>query len=300
MVAQEIGRACAPGPRLITTSAALTGLAQAGDRCADTVAAVLAGDLIATWAVAEPQRSVLFDQPATRAEPHAGGYRIAGVKELVESADQADVFLVTAHGPDGPVQLLVPADTPGVTVSLSWTLDLVRRLARVEFADVVVGADAVVQSGEAAAAAVRTQLRVAATLAAAEIVGATDRAFAATLQWMFDRYSFGRSLASYQALKHRMADNKTWLEACHATAWGAAAAADTPGAAEAASVAKSYIGDKAPAIVQDCVQLHGGIGVTWEHDMHLYLRRVTLDRALYGTPAEHRRQITNLLDGSAA
>jgi alkylation response protein AidB-like acyl-CoA dehydrogenase len=299
MVAQEFGRACAPGP-LITTSAVLTGLARAGDRCADTVAAVLAGERIAAWAVSEPQRSVLFEQPVTRAEPHGTGYRITGVKELVESGDQADVFLVIASGPDGPVQLLVPADAPGVTVSTSWTLDLVRHLARVEFADVAVGADAVVQHGEAAADAARAQLRVAATLAAAETVGATDRAFAATLQWMFDRYSFGRSLASYQALKHRMADNKTWLEACHATAWAAAAAADTPAAAETVSAAKSYIGDKAPAIVQDCVQLHGGIGVTWEHDMHLYLRRVTVNRALYGTPAEHRRLITNLLDGSAA
>ena len=95
------------------------------------------------------------------------------------------------------------------------------------------------------------------------------------------------------ALKHRFADLKLTVEACLATAQAAAAAvgAGFPRADELVSVAKSYIGDHAPLVVQDCVQLHGGIGLTWDHDLHLYLRRVVQDTALFGTPGEHRERL---------
>ena len=301
IVAEETGRACAPGP-LITTAAVLTGLVRAGDRFAEAVEAVMSGACVASWAFYRPGRGLDLAAPPVRAEPDGGGYRLSGVADRVESGDQADLFLVTADSPGGPVQLLVPADADGVAVTPTWTLDIVRRAARVEFTGVAVPSDAAVHRGADAAAAAEAQLRIAAVLAAAEAAGAADRTFEFTVQWMFDRYTFGRPLASYQALKHRMADGKTWLEACHATVSAAAAALDDdPGtAAEAVSAAKSFVGDKAPTIIQECVQMHGGIGVTWEHDIHLYLRRATLDRALYGTPEEHRRRITDLLDRRAA
>ncbi|MFC5745827.1 acyl-CoA dehydrogenase family protein [Actinomadura rugatobispora] len=303
IVAEEMGRACAPGP-LTTTSAVLAGLARAGDRFAAAIEAIMSGETVASWAFYRPGRGLSLDHASlsARAEPDGEGYRLSGEVDRVESGDQAGVFLVTAGSPGGPVQLLVPADSPGVTVTPTWTLDVVRRTARVGFADVAVPPDAVVQRGAEAAAAVEAQLQIAAALAAAEMAGAADRTFEFTVQWMFDRYTFGRPLASYQALKHRMADNKTWLEACHATVSAAARALDDDPAeaAEAVSAAKSFVGAKAPVIIQDCVQMHGGIGVTWEHDIHLYLRRATLDRALYGTPEEHRRRITDLLDRRAA
>src|SRR5205085_12434587 len=114
-----------------------------------------------------------------------------------------------------------------------------------------------------------------------------------TVEWGFDRYSFGRPLASYQALKHRFAEMKAWLEASHAISDEAAeaVAAGAPDAAALVSAAKAYIGDAGTELVQECVQLHGGIGVTFEHDLHLFLRRVTVDRALYGTPTDHRRRL---------
>ncbi|WP_280266949.1 acyl-CoA dehydrogenase family protein [Nocardia wallacei] len=301
LIAAELGRACAPGP-FVTTNAVLAGLAPHADRLPEVVTAVATGERIATWAVYEPGRgfdvlATRGDGAATQARPEGTGYRLTGVKDRVEAGDQAEVFLVTAAGPAGPVQVLVPADAPGVTVEPAWTLDLVRRTARVSFDDVAVPADAVTHTGADAESAVRAQTLTAATLAAAETVGATGTALDATLAWLSDRYTFGRPLASYQALKHRMADNKTWLEACRATTTAAAAAwdDDPATAAEAVSIAKSYVGAKAPVIAQDCVQLHGGIGVTWEHDLHLYLRRITLGRTLYGTPEEHRRHITDLL-----
>ena len=120
-----------------------------------------------------------------------------------------------------------------------------------------------------------------------------DAAFDMTVDWAFNRYTFGRALASYQALKHRFADMKSWLEASHAISDAAAdAVADrTDLAPEIASAAKSYIGEQGPELAQECVQLHGGIGITYEHDLHFFLRRVTLDRVLYGTPAQHRRML---------
>jgi alkylation response protein AidB-like acyl-CoA dehydrogenase len=129
------------------------------------------------------------------------------------------------------------------------------------------------------------------------MVGAMDRVFEFTVEYAADRYSFGRPLASYQALKHRFADMKVWLEAAHATAGAAARAVDSDSthATELVSVAKAYIGDRGPVILQDCVQIHGGIGVTWDHDLHLYLRRVTQDRVLFGAPADHRERIATLI-----
>jgi alkylation response protein AidB-like acyl-CoA dehydrogenase len=122
-------------------------------------------------------------------------------------------------------------------------------------------------------------------------------AFDMTVEWSFDRYSFGRPLASYQALKHRFADMMSWLQAGHAISDAACAAAqgDEPVADELASAAKAFIGRYGGELIQDCVQLHGGIGVTFDHDLHLYLRRLTVNRSLAGTPREHLRRIAGLV-----
>jgi alkylation response protein AidB-like acyl-CoA dehydrogenase len=148
-----------------------------------------------------------------------------------------------------------------------------------------------------AADAVERQLQQALVLNCGEAVGAMQAAFDMTVEWAFDRYSFGRPLASYQALKHRFAHMATWLQASHAISDEAARAVSegSPDSAQLASAAKAYVGDHGPELVQECVQLHGGIGVTFEHDLHLYLRRVTLCRTLFGTPDQHRRRIGQLI-----
>jgi alkylation response protein AidB-like acyl-CoA dehydrogenase len=191
----------------------------------------------------------------------------------------------------------VPADAPGLALRPLHTVDLTRRFATVTFDDVTVPASAVVGTpGDAGQ--VERQLELALVIQAAESVGAMQRAFDLTVEWAFDRYAFGRALASYQALKHRFADMKSWLEASHAVSDAAAAVVDerTSRAQELTSVAKAYIGQHGAELIQECVQLHGGIGVTFDHDLHLFLRRVTLNRSLYGTVAEHRRRITDILE----
>ena len=134
----------------------------------------------------------------------------------------------------------------------------------------------------------------------AESVGAMQAGFDMTVEWAFDRYTFGRPLASYQALKHRFADMLSWLEASHAISEASCAAAEArrDEAAELLSAAKAYIGQYGAELLQDCVQMHGGIGVTFEHDLHLFLRRFTVDRPLAGTPAEHRQRIAALVEAT--
>jgi len=227
------------------------------------------------------------------ASPSGDGYVITGVKGPVEAGAQADHLLVTVRSDGGLTQLLVPASAAGVTIVPRGGVDLVRRYATVRFDGVQVPASAVVGQPGGAADAVEQQLNIAAVLPLAETVGAINRVFEFTLEWAFDRYSFGRTLASYQALKHRYADMKLWVEAANATTAAAIRAlqAGGPDAGELVSAAKSYVGEHAPEVIQDCVQMHGGMGVTWDHDLHLYLRRVTVNTAMYGTVRDHRHRL---------
>ena len=156
-------------------------------------------------------------------------------------------------------------------------------------------AGAVVGEVGNAAADLEHQLQIAGVVQSAEMVGAAQVVFDFTLDWAFSRYSFGRPLASYQEIKHRFADMKMWLEASHGLADLAARPVERDDlAALATSAAKAYTGDYLAELVQDCVQMHGGIGVTYEHDIHLFLRRITVDRLTYGTPTDHRLRIAAL------
>jgi len=299
VVAEEMGRLVAPGP-FAPVNVVAAALAEAGNAEQRTtiLPLLIAGESVAAWCLAEPGGTwgTAGDARVT-AERTAAGWLVSGTKSPVEAAADADYLLVVARTSDGPTQLVVPTATPGVSVLPLRSLDLVRRFAEVRFDRAEVSDAAVVGGVGAAAGDVERQLQLAVALQCAETVGVVDQVFSFTVEYAFDRYSFGRPIASYQALKHRFADMKTWLEACHATAAGAADAvqAGSPDAARLASVAAAYIGDRSTAMIQDCVQLHGGIGVTWEHDIHLYLRRATVNRATYGTPRQHRERLAALL-----
>jgi alkylation response protein AidB-like acyl-CoA dehydrogenase len=215
----------------------------------------------------------------------------------VESANQASHLLVTGRTGTGLSQVIVPVDTKGVTVRPMQGVDLSRRFSLIKLEGVRVPLSAAVGPLGGADAAVELQLQQAIVLLSAEAVGAMQASFDMTVEWAFDRYSFGRSLASYQALKHRFAHMATWLQASHAICDDAARAVTEarPDAAELVSAAKAYIGRYGAELIQECVQLHGGIGVTFEHDLHLYLRRLTLVRNLLGTPDAHLRRLAELV-----
>ncbi len=298
IVAEEMGRLVSPGP-LLPVNVVAAAVAEFGSEAqqSELLPGLLSGHSIATWALAEPNGRWDPAGIATTAESQGAGITLNGTKSFVEAALQSDQFLVTARTGEGLSQVLVPAGTKGVTATPMESLDLVRRIGEVRFDNAELPAAAVVGELGGAADAVERQLQIALALQCAETAGATERVFEFTLEWAFDRHSFGRPLASYQALKHRFADMKTWLEASQGTAAAAARAVQTEAdnANELVSVAKSYIGEHCTDIIQDCVQMHGGIGVTWEHDIHLYLRRATLNRGMYGTPNQHRERICTLL-----
>jgi alkylation response protein AidB-like acyl-CoA dehydrogenase len=175
---------------------------------------------------------------------------------------------------------------------------MTRRYARIEFDGVRVRRDALVGEAGTAESAVEWLTDLAIVIQLAEMVGAMQWAFDITLEWALNRYSFGRPLASYQEIKHRFADLKMWLEASYAITSAAAEAvqADTHNRAELVSPGKLYVGRQGGELMQDCVQLHGGIGVTFDHDLHLFLRRVTANIPTFGSPTEHATRIANILE----
>jgi alkylation response protein AidB-like acyl-CoA dehydrogenase len=292
LVAELAGKVVAPGP-LHPVSTVLAALVEAPENHEETIESLVSGETVASWAVYEPGRPWSPLETTVTATPTESGYRIEGVKDRVEAGVESAVLLVVAKV-DGTVrQFLVPADAPGVRVEPQSSIDMVKSYARVHFDGVDVDAAAVVGTAEQTADIIARQSQIAQVLQCAEVVGILDTVLAFTIQWALDRHSFGRPLASYQALKHKYADLKMWFEACRATTNAAVAqvAARSPGADMAVSVAKAYVGEYAPGMLQDCTQLHGGIGVTWEHDLHLFLRRVTLYRSMFGTPEQHHVRV---------
>ena len=304
IVAQEMGRLVAPGP-LVPTNVVAMAVAEGGgaDMRARVLPELVAGSLVAAWCMASPGAGGNDAQASVRAAPDGDGFVLDGVSAPVEAGGQADELLVTAQTSGGLSQFLVPSAAAGISIEALESVDLVRRFAAVRFDAVRVTAAQLVGALDSAAPVVERQLQLAIVLQCAETVGALDRVVEITLEYLADRTSFGRPLASYQALKHRFADMKMWLEASHGVAELAARALQDGArdAAAIASAAASYVGDHATELVQECTQMHGGIGVTWEYDLHLYLRRVTLDRNLYGTPSQHREHLAALLlDGGNA
>ncbi|RBY84400.1 acyl-CoA dehydrogenase family protein [Blastococcus sp. TF02A-26] len=302
IVAEEFGRMVHPGPAL-TTNVVAAGLARAAsaELAERVLPGIAAGELIATWAFAGPDDALPTTPPVTATRDGAG-YRLDGVASYVPDAAVADLLLVSTGTDAGPAQFLLPRDTPGLEVEPLETLDLARRLATVRFTGVQAGPGTVVGTPGDAAADVEHQLRVALVLQCAETTGATARGLEMTVQYAKDRVAFGRPIGSYQALKHRMADHRMWLEGSAAITAHAARSVQErrPDAAIAPRVAKAHVGRRSTATLHDCIQLHGGIGMTWEYDLHLYFRRVISNEVLLGSPELHQRALVDIAEGAAA
>lgn len=297
LVAELAGKTVAPGP-LHPVSTVLASLVEAPENHEHTIESLVTGELVASWAVYEPGKSWAPLSAGVTATRTDSGFRLDGVKDRVEAGAESAVLLLVANCDGAVRQFLVPTDAAGVRVEPQRSVDLVKSYARVHFDGVEVDASAAVGSAEHTPELISRQSQIAQILQCAEVVGILDAVLKFTIQWGFDRHSFGRPLGSYQALKHKYADLKIWFEACKAATNAAVAeVADRSSDAEmAVSVAKSYVGEYAPGMLQDCIQLHGGIGVTWEHDLHLYLRRVMLDRSMFGTPEDHNLRVYALTE----
>jgi len=295
IVAEEIGRHVQPGPfvAMNVVAAAISAHGSPAQR-AEYLPAIVAGEIVITWAFADASGN--WDEGAgLRAERSGSVFVLHGTRGFVPDAVSADWLLVTAIVDGEPAQVFVRAGAPGVNVRPLTTLDLSRRLTHVDFDGVTVTEDAILgpAGARAGADALETQLQLAIVLTLADTVGAIDALFSMTVAYAKDRIAFGRPIGSFQAVKHILADQALYVESCKAAAVAAATAVtngdDT--AREVVSMAAAYIGDVANDVAQECLQVHGGIGYTWEHDLHLYLRRIRSNSALYGEPTWHRERV---------
>ncbi len=297
LVAYQFGLHAAPGPLLgSNVLAAALGRWGSGEQQAGPLQELMNGQAMGAWALAEVPPHDILGHVRVRATESPDGFELHGVKSPVEGGLDATYVLVTGRGDQGLTQFLVPNSATGLSVSPLHSLDMTKRFARFTFDGLRVPRSSVVGHADGADTAVGWLTDLAVTIQVAEMCGAMCWALDTTLEWALNRYSFGRPLGSYQEIKHRFADMKLWLEASYAITTQAADAVgrDLPNRSELVSAAKFYVGRYGPELVQDCVQMHGGIGVTYDHHLHLFLRRVVTNAALLGTPGQHAARLTEM------
>ena len=234
-------------------------------------------------------------------------YRLMGQSGFVIHAHACDQMLVAARAPgtvgtEGISVVCLDAGTRGVSVDEPVMLDLTRRMARLRFDAVDVVPDAVLGELGAAGDALESAFQRARIALAAEAVGGAEWALDTTCAYATQRIQFGRPIGSFQAVKHQLADMKVRLEAAKSALWYAACVADELDAelAEAAAIAKACCCDAFYRCTADAIQLHGGIGFTWEHDAHLYFKRARAVSSLLGSPSWQREQLARLMGLGAA
>ncbi len=291
VVAEELGRSVAPVPFLGSAVLATAALLECDD---ELLAAVAGGSRTATLAV-PLSTAPSAPSPALFGTVRAGGGALSGRVRSVVDLEVADVVLVCATDEDGPALYAVDLPSPGAAPERVVALDLTRRVADLQL-DGAEGRR--VADAEHAEAAMRAALTAGAALLASEQLGLAEWCLDTTVEYGRTRYQFGRPIGSFQAVKHRLADVWAAVSTARSVARAAADALAT-GAADAelvVAVAAAYCSDTAVLAAEECVQLHGGIGMTWEHPAHLYLGRAKSSQLALGTPDRHRAALAALVD----
>ena len=300
-VAEETGRSLACLPFLSTVCLGANAVLAAGDEAQqrEHLPRIASGEGRAALAFAE-EASVDPVAITTVARDDAAGYVLSGTKRYVVDGATADLLIVTARSPatsgdDGVALFLVDARAPGVVREPVSTLDPTRRLATVELRDVHVGRGS--RMGDAGV--LRRILDRAAVALAAEALGGAERCLEMATDYAKTRIQFDRPIGSFQAIKHRLADMLVSVETARSAAYWAACVAASDDEHElptAAALAKSYCTEAFFRCAAECVQIHGGIGFTWEHDAHLYLKRARASLSLLGSPARDRERIAHMIE----
>ncbi|WP_019068062.1 acyl-CoA dehydrogenase family protein [Streptomyces hokutonensis] len=299
LVAEEIGRALGRGP-FLPTAVVGRALAYGGSERlrSEVLSALATGDGWATWAFAEPHAPWTLEGIHATARTDGDGVVLDGVKTVVQDAGGARWLLVTALHDGVPASFLVDRAAPGVTVRRQRVLDPTRAFHEVRLDAVRVPLDARLDGGPDD---IQALLDEASVLRCADALGVMERMLELTVEHTKNRVQFGRPIGSFQAVKHACADMALLAHGTRAATYYAAMAADAGAAdtARAACGAASYASAGTGEVAARALQLHGGIGFTWEHDLHLHLRRARADRVLYGDAAVHRDRLCTLLQRSA-
>ncbi|HXX90390.1 MAG TPA: acyl-CoA dehydrogenase family protein [Acidimicrobiales bacterium] len=304
ILAEELGRALSPTPLLATATQFVPAITAAGDDAqrARFLGAVAAEGLAGTLAIAEASGSFDPVDVAATATPDGDGFVLQGEKHDVFDAGRADELVVVARlpqtsGAQGIGLFVVPRSATRSTRLAA--VDATRRLGTVLLDGVRVDASRVLgdPTTDGPLRALRCALLSATAALAAEVVGTSQAIFDIVHAYVLTREQFGVKIGSFQAIKHKLADLYVALESARTTVWFAAAAIaeDDERAPLAVSMAKSSAGDCQRLMAKEGIQCLGGIGYTWEHDMHLYVKRVKTSAALFGTAVEHRARIATAI-----
>jgi alkylation response protein AidB-like acyl-CoA dehydrogenase len=296
VVLEEMGRALLCAPYFSSVVLAGTALVESGDEAAqkDLLPGIADGSTIATLAWVENPSSWGIDAMSATAKRSGDGYTLDGTKTLVLDGHTASLILVVAQADGGPSLFAVDASANGLTRKKLETLDMTRKVASLQLSGVQ--ARLIGNEGDAAGILERT-LRLAAVALSAEQVGAAQKCLDMSVEYAKLRVQFGRPIGSFQGIKHKCADMLLEVESARSAAYYAAwALADGSDELPAvAALAKAYCSEAFANAAADNIQIHGGIGFTWEHDAHLYYRRAKSTEQFLGSPAEHRDALAQLL-----
>jgi alkylation response protein AidB-like acyl-CoA dehydrogenase len=292
---EQFGRRLLASPYLASAVLAAGALVASDDEAAmnEHLPGIASGDTIATLAVTEADGAWDIARSATTATRRGSSeFRVSGQKLYVLDGVNADLLLVSATTPEGPTLLAVRAHD--CSISAIPSIDLTRRLAKVTLDEAP--ATKVGAPGQAAELIDSALSRAAVALAASQAGGAIE-CVEFTTDYVRDRYQYGRPVGSFQAVKHRLADMLRAAEYARAAAYEAARIADDEAKDlhRAAAVARTFCSDAFMAVTAGTIQLHGGIGFTWEHPAHLYFRRARLDAVLLGDARAWRERLAGHL-----
>jgi alkylation response protein AidB-like acyl-CoA dehydrogenase len=303
---EEMGRAVMPGPFFSTVLLGGLTILEAGSDAQkkEWLGKISDGQAKVTLAFTEPNARWDAAAVTVTARESGGKFTLSGTKLFVLDAHLADALVVVARTREGkrPEEglslFLVPRSAKGVDVKLLPTMDQTRKLCEVTFADVVVGADALVGAKDGAWAPLSRVLDRATVALCAEMCGGAQRVLDMTTEYAKIRIAFGKPIGSYQGVKHKAADMLVEIENAKSLTYYAAWAADenVPEAPLAASMAKAYVSDTFRKAAGTGIQLHGGIGFTWEHDLHLYFKRAKSSEFSFGDATWHRERVAQLIN----
>jgi alkylation response protein AidB-like acyl-CoA dehydrogenase len=301
VVAEELGAHLSPLPFLSGAVLAATALAVGGSAAQrqQWLPDLASGRLRVTAALTGPGGRTDPGLLDVRAVEDGRGVRLRGVAGFVLDAGDADLIVVAAHtGESSPELFAVDARLPGVEIREELSVDRSRRISTVALDDVRTDGSARLPDGAAAVPVVRHRGSVA---LAADATGAARRALEMAVEYAKTREQFGRPIGSFQAIKHKLADMYVLVQAATLAVEGAARALDTGADADKlVAVAGSYARDAATKVTGDAIQVHGGIGYTWEHDCHRLFKRAKFDELYLGDPAAHREALAEQVLGRHA
>ena len=303
VVAEEMGRACLPGAFLSTfTAAALVERAGNAEQRAKYLEPIAAGELKATVAFLEEGASWEVEEIKLKATREGGNFQLSGRKLFVPDAGIADLLICVARDGDGLALLPVERGAEGLSIKAMPSMDGTRKLHEVAFESVTVAEADVFGADGDACGALRGALEVGCVALCAEMVGGMQWVLETTVEYAKTRQQFGRAIGSFQAVQHQCADMLLMTESARSASYYAAWALTEgdPSASVAVSIAKAYCSDAYREVGNRGIQVHGGIGFTWEHDLQLYYKRSKSSETLFGDATFHRERIARIIvDGNA-